>query len=575
MIMGDQDLERIRNTLKKCALLNALKYGGKANSKAVAGKVFSEDPTAKEHAADVFRLADEVVSEINSMSIDSQKAMADSLGLYITKEKVKQPRRLLPPLPNLQKYKRVHVRFAPNPDSVIHLGNTRAAILSDEYAKMYYGLFTLRFEDTSPSIKPPIPEAYDVIKEDLRWLDVHWDNEILQSDRLPIYYEYAKKLLSIGGAYICTCPTESFRTRILERRSCHCRDLPVEEQLHRWEGMLSGKIRKGGAVMRVKTDLSHPNPALRDWPAMRIDTKPHPLQGKKFRVWPLYNFASGIDDHLTGITHILRGKEHEVNRLRQLYMYKHFGWEYPEAIHYGRLKIEGTVLSKSKIRKGIEEGLYKDWSDPRLGTIAALRRRGFLPETIRHLILEVGVKPSEAMISWDNLDSINRKILDPIVKRFVFIADPVPFELTGLDRGLCAKIPLHPDHHEWGSRDYSVEPGKNSVLLQSRDTKALKKGSIFRLMDLFNIKADGPTKGRLLSEDIAEARMLGAPILQWIPSNIGFPLSVTMPDATVVNGVADPAIIEEALPSTFQFYRFGFVRVCREGGGIIGYYTHR
>jgi glutamyl-tRNA synthetase len=574
MIRGDRDLERIRDMLNKYALLNALKYGGKANSKAVAGKVFSEDPTAKEHATEVFRLADEIVSEINSMSIDTQKSMANSLGLSLVKEKFKQLERLLPPLPNLEKYKRVHVRFAPNPDSVIHLGNTRAALLSDEYAKMYHGLFTLRFEDTSPSVKPPIPEAYNVIKQDLKWLEVHWDEEILQSDRLPIYYEYAEKLLSIGGAYICTCPPESFRKCVLERQPCHCRDLPVEEQLHRWEEMLSGKIRKGDAVMRVKTDLSHPNPALRDWPAMRIDTKPHPLQGKKFRVWPLYNFASGIDDHLTGITHILRGKEHEVNMLRQLYMYRYFGWEYPEAIHYGRLKIEGTVLSKSKIRKGIEEGLYKDWSDPRLGTIAALRKRGFLPETIRRLILEVGVKPSEATISWENLNAINRKILDPIVKRFVFIDDPVPFELIGLDRDFCAKIPLHPDHHEWGSRDYTVGPKKNSVLLQSRDAKALKKGSIFRLMNLFNVKADGPTKGRLQSEDIAEARMLGAPILQWIPSSIGIPLSVTMPNAKVVKGVADPALIEEVLPSTFQFYRFGFVRVHHEVDGIKGYYTH-
>jgi glutamyl-tRNA synthetase len=572
--MVDRDLERIRGILKKYALLNALKYGGKANPKAVAGKVFSEDSTAKEHAAEVFRLADEVVSEVNSMSADAQKSMADSLGLSVTKEKVKQPERLLPPLPNLEKYKRVHVRFAPNPDSVIHLGNTRAALLSDEYAKMYHGLFTLRFEDTSPSVKPPVPEAYEVIKEDLRWLEIHWDEEIVQSERLPIYYEYAQKLLSIGGAYICTCAPESFKRRILDRRPCPCRDLPVEDQLHRWEGMLSGKIRRGGAVMRVKTDLNHPNPALRDWPAMRIDTKPHPLQGKKFRVWPLYNFASGIDDHLTGITHILRGKEHEVNMLRQLYMYRHFGWEYPDAIHYGRLKIEGTVLSKSKIRQGIEEGLYKDWSDPRLGTISALRRRGFLPETIRHLILEVGIKPSEAMISWDNLASINRKILDPIVKRFVFIADTVPFELTGLDREFCAKIPLHPDHREWGSRDYTVGPRKNSVLLQSKDVAALKKGSVFRLMNLFNVKVVGPNKGRLLSEDVAEAKTLGASIVQWIPSGIGIPLGVAMPDAKVVKGVADPAVMEEALPSTFQFYRFGFVRVYREGDGIMGYYTH-
>jgi hypothetical protein len=134
---------------------------------------------------------------------------------------------------------------------------------------------------------------------------------------------------------------------------------------------------------------------------------------------------------------------------------------------------------------------------------------------------------------------------------------------------------MHPDHHEWGSREYSVGPRKSTILLQSRDTKNLRKGSIFRLMDLFNVKADSSRKGHFLSEDIAEARTIGAPILQWIPSSIGLPLGVIMPDARVVNGIVDPTIIKETLPSTFQFYRFGFVRVYREGGDIIGYYTHR
>jgi len=375
--MADQDA--IRAALLRHAVSNAIKYGGKANPNAVAGMAFAEDPSLRENAKEVFRIAAEVVAEVNGMGLDAIKAKAESLGALAPKERPKKAERMLPALPNASKFSLIKVRFAPNPDSVIHLGNTRAAILSDEYAKMYGGSFVLRFEDTSPSIKPPQAEAYEIIRQDLKWLGVHWDEEAIQSDRLPIYYDHARRLLELGGAYICTCKSEAFRALVAQRKPCPCRDLPPSEHLERWERMLNGRMRRGGAVMRVKTDLEHPNPAIRDWPAMRIDTAPHPRIGKKYRVWPLYNFASGIDDHLMGITHILRGKEHEVNMHRQRYMYRYFGWEYPEAIHYGRLKIVGTVLSKSKIRAGIESGLYKDWSDPRLGTIAAPPPPGVRP----------------------------------------------------------------------------------------------------------------------------------------------------------------------------------------------------
>ncbi|MEM3364809.1 MAG: glutamate--tRNA ligase [Candidatus Methanomethyliaceae archaeon] len=566
--------EDLRVILKKHALLNALKYGGKAEIKAVVGKTLSENPHLRNMASEVFKIAADVVAEINAMSLADQKSLAETLGVSLVKEKPKKEEHLLPPLPNVQKYSRIHVRFAPNPDSVIHLGNTRAALLSDEYAKMYRGIFTLRFEDTSPSVKPPIPEAYEVIREDLRWLGVNWHEEYIQSERLPIYYEYAEKLLNMGNAYVCTCRPEHFREMVLSKRPCPCRDLPPETHMKRWEGMLDGTIKKGGAVVRIKTDLNHPNPAIRDWPAMRIDTKPHPLQGKKYRVWPLYNFACGIDDHLMGITHILRGKEHEVNTQRQLYLYKYLGWEYPEAIHYGRLKIEGAVLSKSKIRQGIESGIYKDWSDPRLGTIAALRKRGFLPETIRRLILEVGVKPSEAMISWDNLEAINRKILDPITKRFVFVPDPVPLQILDLPKEFLAQIPLHPDHPEWGNIVHKISPSLNIIIISSKDLSTFKQGTIFRLMNLFNVKLVNSSSCAFFSESVSDVKSLGVPIIQWLPKDAGTQLSVIMPDAKIKEGVVDKNILTESLPGTFQFYRFGFVKVYREDSRLVGYYTH-
>ena len=243
----------------------------------------------------------------------------------------------------------------------LHLGSARAILLSHEYARIYNGKFILRFEDTDPKVKRPSLKFYDSIREDLKWLGCKVDEEYIQSDRLPIYYEYTEKLIGDGNAYVCECPAEEFHKITLAKQACPCRDLPASEQLERWHRMLDGGYKEGEAVVRVKTELDHPNPAVRDWPALRIiDTKkyPHPRVGSKYIVWPLYNLAAGLDDHLMGMTHIIRGKEHYTNMVRQKYMYKHLGWEYPQAIHYGRLKITGAFLSKSKIVAGVRDGTY-------------------------------------------------------------------------------------------------------------------------------------------------------------------------------------------------------------------------
>jgi glutamyl-tRNA synthetase len=217
-------------------------------------------------------------------------------------------------------------------------------------------------------------------------------------------------------------------------------------------------------------------------------------------------------------------------------------------------------------------GLFKDWSDPRLGTIAALRKRGFLPETIRRLILEVGIKPSEATISWDNIEAINRKLLDPIAKRFVFIPDPVKLEIQGLTKEFKAKLPLHPDHPEFGNIIYTIGPSNNTVFISLRDLSNMKLGMIFRLMNLFNVKLLSSSTCIYVSESIEEAKKINAPIIQWLP--YGIELSVIMHDGSIVNGIVDKNILNEDLPNVFQFYRFGFVKIYKKDNKIEGYYTH-
>ena len=225
-----------------------------------------------------------------------------------------------------------------------------------------------------------------------------------------------------------------------------------------------------------------------------IDTKkyPHPRVGSKYIVWPLYNLAAGLDDHLMGMTHIIRGKEHYTNMVRQKYMYQYLGWEYPEAIHYGRLKITGAALSKSKIVAGIKEGDFADFDDPRLGTFQALRKRGITPEAIKKMIIDVGIKPNDVTLSWENLYSYNRKILDATSNRYFFVAQPTELKVTGVPKAFQVKLPLHPEHPERGFREYTVVPDGDeksvSLWISQKDAQTMEHEQTIRLMELFNIK---------------------------------------------------------------------------------------
>ena len=575
----------LRESVRKSALLNAVRHEGRAQAGPVIGKTLGEKPEYRSNVKELSAVINEIVDEINKLSIDEQKRIVgENWPEALVKEKVEEKR--LPPLPNVEKYVRVVTRYAPNPDCVLHLGSARAIVLCYEYAKMYNGSFILRFEDTDPKLKRPAPEFYGLIREDLAWLECKPDQEYIQSDRIPIYYEHAERLLKDGNAYVCTCEPEVFRQRILAQRPCDCRDLQVEENLNRWKLMLNGGYKEGEAVVRVKTDLDHPNPAVRDWPALRIlDTYkfPHPRVGSKYRVWPLYNLASGVDDHLMDVTHIIRGKEHLTNEVRQTYMYKHFGWKYPEAIHYGRLKITGATLSKSKIVQGMREGIYKSWDDPRLATFAALRRRGIMPDAIKKMIIDVGPKTSDVILSWENLYAYNRKILDPKVNRYFFVQNPIELTVKNVPKRFAVKLDLHPEQPERGYREYVLVPqGKDqSVILwvSSKDVDSSKVGSMLRLMELFNVKIENANvysaEGAFVSEAYEDARNVKAQLIHWVPVGSDLACRVVMPDASVTEGVAEGACKQLKPGEIVQFERFGFVRIDQINKELTAYFAQK
>jgi len=570
--------------IRKQALYNALKHSGKASVGAVLGKLISETPNLRNKTRELLPKVKLIVEEVNRLSIEEIRNLVISNWPELLEVKKEKTERGLPPLPNVEKYSMVVTRFSPNPDCVLHIGSVRAIILSHEYAKRYDGKFILRFEDTDPRLKKSALEFYASIRDDLKWLGCPWDEEYNQSDRLPTYYTHAEQLIKIGGGYVCCCSRESFREMASKGIACPCRRLSITEQMERWKGMLEGSYDEGEAVLRVKTDLSHPNPAIRDWPAFRIIDPikyPHPRIGSNYRVWPLYNFACGVDDHLHKISHVIRGKEHMTNTVRQRYLYKHLGWDYPETIHYGRLKVVGADLSKSKIIRAVESGEVTGFDDPRLATLKALRRRGFSPKSFRNLIMKVGIKPVEATVSWENLYASNRKILDLSSNRYFYVEDPIKIVIRGVTSNIDVQLPYHPDQPSRGYRKISVKPAKNelNVYISRKDTKSIRTGQIVRLMELFNARiqevGESSVKAEYHSKSVEEARELNARLIQWIVLKSNISTHVVKPDASVSVGLSEYSLIKENVGSIVQLVRFGFARIDeKKDNEVIMYFAH-
>jgi glutamyl-tRNA synthetase len=284
-----------------------------------------------------------------------------------------------------------------------------------------------------------------------------------------------------------------------------------------------------------------------------------------------------------GMTHIIRGKEHYTNMVRQKYMYQHLGWEYPEAIHYGRLKITGAALSKSKIVAGIKEGDYSDFDDPRLGTFAALRKRGITPEAIKRMIIEVGIKPNDVTLSWENLYSHNRKILDASSNRYFFVAQPLELKVSGLPKTFQAKLPLHSEHLERGFREYTVKPQdqENTAYfwISQKDAQTMQPHQTMRLMELFNIEiqtvTENTVKATYLSESYEDVRKTKPQLIQWIPKGAEYPTQVVQQDATTIEGFAELACKKLKPDAIIQFERFGFVRVDEVNEKLVVYFAQK
>ena len=553
------DLEEI---VYKHTLLNAAKHKGSANPGAVIGSIMANEPELRSRAKEIGPLAGKIVAQVNNLSQEEQASEMEKYDVEV-KEKKKVKEEGLQELPG--SHENIVLRFAPNPSGPLHIGHSRAAVPNAEYVKRHDGKLILRIEDTDP--KRVYEDAYEMIPEDLKWLGINPNEIIYQSDRFEIYYDYALQLIENGAAYMCTCDGATFKELKDNCKACPCRDNSVEENLKLWDKF--DTMDAGEAVLRVKTDINHKNPAIRDWVAMRIVDETHPRLGNKYRIYPMMNFSVAVDDHLMGMTHVLRGKDHLANSEKQKYLYDHMGWNLPEFIHYGRLKMEDIALSTSKALEGIENGTYSGWDDPRLGTLRAVARRGIDPRTIYNLITEIGVKMADSAISWKKIYGLNRNLLEPIANRYFFVEDPQLIEVKNYECGdVIIERPLHADHLDRGNR---LLPFNGSAYLAKSDIN----DGVFRLMDAVNVDIDGD-EITYNSTSFEDARDLKARIIQWVPAEDNVKVTIVMDDASLKTGLGESSLNDLKVGDIVQFERVGFARLDEiKDDELVFYYAHK
>ena len=559
-------MEDTRELIEKYALQNAVKYKAAPNAGAVMGKLMGEHPELRARAKEVSPLVKEVLAEIEKTSPEEWQKRLEAIApeLIVELSVKKEPDKGLPALDGAENG--VVMRFAPNPNGPPTLGSARGIIVNSEYVKKYGGKFIIRFDDTDPVKKRPMPEAYGWYLEDCNWLDAKPDLVITASERIDKYYPIAEELIRRGGAYVCACPQAVFKEHKDKGIPCEHRDQSIEQNLDLWKQMLDGRLAEGQAVLRVKTDMSHKDPAIRDWPAFRIVTAPHPLVGDRYRVWPLLDFESAVEDHLLGTTHILRGKDLADSGSRQRYLYRYLGWEYPKVIHWGRIKIhQFGSFSTSKLRKAIEAGEYTGWDDPRVPTVRAMRCRGIRPEALRRFMIDLGVGETDISISMDSIYAENRKLVDQEANRYFFVWNPVSLQIEG-DVPAFGRAPLHPTIDR-GWRDI---PAGNNLFICRSDLEALKVGDNIRLKDLCNVEMTSlePAGARFLGKDVGKRTK----IIHWAPAD-GPAVKVMKPDG-IDEGIGEAGIAGE-LGKVVQFERYGFVRINFLGNPIVAYFAHR
>jgi glutamyl-tRNA synthetase len=568
--------EQISHEARKYALQNAVQFDGKANEKAVVGKVIAVFKKEGVQPGQIVPIVMKVVQQINSMSREDQTAELERLAPELLVHEKKERDFSLAPLPFAEKGK-VVTRFPPEPNGYLHIGHAKAAIIDREYARLYEGKFILRFDDTNPENAQL--EFYDAQKEDLTWLGIDWDKEYCTSDNLEKHYKLAEQLIQQGDAYICRCPPEVIKEGRFHSKACSCKDRSCGDMVDEWRSLLASPENKG-IILRLHGELGSDNTAMRDPTLFRVIDTPHPRTGDKYHVWPTYDFAGAVEDSISGVTHPFRTKEYELRDPVYFRILSLLKLRAPHLMEFSRLSIDGMPVSKRKIKPLIDQGLVAGFDDPRLPTLRGLNKRGIVPEAIKQFVFSQGISKMESTVDFSLVESFNRKILDSKAKRFFFVSNPVKLEVSNAPvRDIALK--LHPTL-DMGER--TIHTG-STFFVQKVDIAKMKVGDVFRLKGLYNVRiknigesVHGDFGGDELISDTQKIQWTTTDYIDMtiIVPGLIFKNDAFNPDSlSNMQGFAEKAVHELKTGEIVQFERIGFVRIEKHGKKIIGYFTHK
>lgn len=395
---------------------------------------------------------------------------------------------------------KIHTRFPPEPNGYLHIGHCKALVIDFSTAVRYGGLCNLRMDDTNPAKEDT--EFVDAIKEDIHWLGFDWgDRFFYGSDYFEKTYELAEGLIKRGDAYVCELTPEQFseyRGDLTHPAVSPWRDRPVEENLDLFRRMRAGEFPEGKYTLRAKIDLASGNFNMRDPVLYRIRYIDHHRQGKKWCIFPMYDFAHPIQDALEGITHSLCSLEYEDHRPLYNWVIEHVDVpSKPRQIEFARLNITNTVMSKRFLRSLVESGQVDGWNDPRMPTLCGMRRRGYTAAAVLDFIERVGVAKNNSLVDIALLEHCVREDLNSHAMRRVAVFDPVKVTVTNYpeDKTEYFELPNNPGSEEAGRRKL---PFTRELFVEREDIALdppskffrMKPGGEVRLMGAYIVRVD-------------------------------------------------------------------------------------
>ncbi len=398
------------------------------------------------------------------------------------------------------KHKSVHTRFPPEPNGYLHIGHAKSICLNFGLAKEYNGSCNLRFDDTNP-VKEDV-EYVDSIKADVEWLGFKWEGEPrYASDYFDALYGYAIELIEKGLAYVDELSPDQMReyrgTLTEPGKNSPYRDRSVEENLALFERMKNGEFAEGTLSLRAKIDMASPFMVMRDPVLYRIKFASHHQTGDKWCIYPMYDFTHCISDAIERITHSLCTLEFQDNRRLYDWVLENISIErpLPHQYEFSRLNLEGTLTSKRKLLKLVNDGIVDGWNDPRMPTISGLRRRGYTPASLREFCRRIGVTKQDNVVEYSALEACIREDLNENAPRAMAVIDPVRVVIENFEGEETLTAPNHPNRPELGERQlpFTKELYIDRADFREEANKQYKRlvlGKEVRLRNAYVIKAE-------------------------------------------------------------------------------------